>query len=700
MKTQLQHRASFLSAAISGVLAAAALATSSNAGAFDFGSDGGLTGSLDTTISLGGAWRVAAQNPALVGVADGGTGRSVNIDDGDANYQKNDQFSEAFKVTSELSLKYKNYGFFARGSGLYDVAVMDMATRRTPLSAAAKDLAGHYVRLLDAFAYGKWDIGQGHPVELRVGKQIVSWGESTFIQGGLSGVNPVDVSALRIPGSELKEAFTPQQMVKGSLGISENTSIEAFYLLGWRRTEPEPAGTYFSTNDYVSAGGKQVFLGFGGFSDQGVDFRSLGGPLIPNFQGVPQGPRIDPKDSGQFGFALRWFLPNLGSGTELSFYFTNYASHLPLISGRAGTTTGIANAAATATAMEATAQALVAGLPEAAAIQVGTAAGYQAAHASGGTITPATLASYATVGANTYLGGGNLASQVNNFATHEFAQTASYFVEYPDNLQTFAVAFNTQIGTSGVALQGQVEYRKDTPLQFDDVELLFSALTPLEQALYGLQYPGASFPGSCNPAVPTLSRCGQLGATIPGGTVQGWGRYNVWQEQLTATKAFSQILGAQQLVFLAEVGATNVVGMPDKTTGGPNGQGLRFNGPGTSVSGNAALSYLHYGEVEPQNRFADPFSWGYRVAAKLEYPNLLGSWTVSPKLTWQQDVKGTTPGPGGNFVEGREALGLGVGASLQNRWQIDLTYTKYAGAGRFNDLIDRDWVAAALKYSF
>ena len=700
MKTQMLNRPSVLSAAIGAILGVVGLAAAPAARAFDFGSDGGLNGSLDTTVSFGGAWRVASQNPALVGVADGGTGRSPNIDDGDANYYKNDQFSEAFKVTSEFSLKYKNYGFFARGSGLYDLAVMDMSTRRTPLSAAAKDLAGHYVRLLDAFAYGKWEMGQGHPIELRVGKQIVSWGESTFIQGGLSGVNPVDVSALRVPGSELKEAFMPQQMVKGSLGISENTSLEAFYLLGWRRTEPEPAGTYFSTNDYVASGGKQVFLGFGGFSDQGVDFRPLGGPLIPNFQGVPQGPRLDPTDSGQFGFAFRWFLPSLGSGTELSFYFTNYASHLPLISGRAGTAAGIANAAGAATAMEATAQALVAGLPESAAIRVGTAAGYQAAHAAGGTIAPATLASYATVGANTYLGGGDLATQVNNFATHEFAQTASYFVEYPDNLQTFAVAFNTQLGTSGVALQGQVEYRKDTPLQFDDVELLFSALTPLEQALFGLQYPGAQFPSSCNPAVPTLSRCGQLGATIPGGTIHGWGRYNVWQEQLTATKAFSQVLGAQQLVMVAEVGATNVVGMPDKTTGGPNGQGLRFNGPGTSVSGNTALAYLHYGEVEPLNRFADPFSWGYRFAAKLEYPNLIGSWTVSPKMTWQHDDKGTTPGPGGNFVEGREALGLGLGASLQNRWQLDVTYTKYAGAGRYNDLIDRDWVAAAIKYSF
>jgi Protein of unknown function (DUF1302) len=700
MKTQMLNRASNLSAAIGAVLAVAACAVAPSAQAYDFGNDGGLTGSLDTTVSFGTAWRVASQNPALVGVADGGTGRSVNIDDGDANYNKGDQFSEAFKVTSELSLKYNNYGFFARGSGLYDLAVMDMSTRRTPLSAAAKDLAGHYIRLLDAFAYGKWDIGQSHPIELRVGKQIISWGESTFIQGGLSGINPVDVSALRVPGSELKEAFLPQQMVKASLGTSANTSIEAFYLLGWRRTEIEPDGTYFSTNDYVSAGGSHVFLGFGGFSDQGTDFRPLGGPVIQNFQGVPEGPRIDPSDSGQFGFAFRWFMPNLGSGTELSFYFTNYASHLPLISGRAGTVTGISNAAGAATAMEVTAQALVAGLPESAAIQAGAAAGYQAAHASGGTISASTLASYATIGANTYLGGGNLATQVNNFATHEFAQTASYFVEYPDNLQTFAVAFNTQLGTSGVALQGQVEYRKDTPLQFDDVELLFSALTPLEQALYGLQNPGAPFPTTCDPAIPTLTRCGQLGAATPGGVIHGWGRYNVWQEQASATKAFSQLLGAQQLVVVAEVGATNVVGMPDKTTGGPNGQGLRFNGPGTSVSGNAALAYLHYGEVEPQNRFADPFSWGYRLAAKLDYPNLIGSWTVSPKLTWQQDVKGTTPGPGGNFVEGREALSLGLGANLQNRWQLELTYTKYAGAGRYNDMIDRDWAAAAIKYSF
>ena len=33
---------------------------------------------------------------------------------------------------------------------------------------------------------------------------------------------------------------------------------------------------------------------------------------------------------------------------------------------------------------------------------------------------------------------------------------------------------------TGIALQGEVSFRQDVPLQFDDVELLFAALTPLE----------------------------------------------------------------------------------------------------------------------------------------------------------------------------------------------------------------------------
>jgi hypothetical protein len=682
-------------------LVASSFATA--AGAFDFqANDGQLTGSWDTTVSYGEGWRVKSPNPALVGSADGGTSQSVNTDAGDLNYKSGQPFSQAFKLTSEFALKFQNYGIFLRGSSLYDYAVMDQNTARTPITEEGKKIAGAYARMLDEFAYGKWDLGS-HPFEVRLGKQIIGWGESTFIQGGLTAVNPVDLSALNVPGSELKEAFLPQNMIKMTLGLTRDVSAEAFYMFDWRRTELDPVGTYFSTNNAVGAGSTQLFLNFGEFSSQGTDFRPLGGPFIANFQAVPEGPRYDPKRSGQGGLALRWFLPDLGSGTELGFYFMQYASHLPVFSVRSGTSVGIANAKGAATTVEAAAQALVGGATPQAAVNVATAAGLQASGASGGNVSAATLASYATIAINTLRDGGtaaNIAAQANSLATNEYGQTAEYYLQYPDNLQTIGASFNTSLGTSGIALQGELTYRHNTPLQYDDVELLYAALAPLEQGLFPLSNPGAAFPSTCSAAMPTLTRCAQLAANGPGGSIQGWGRFDVWQFQMTATKAFSQVLGAQQLILLAEAGVTDVPELPNKTSGGPNGQGLRLDGPGTNVSGNAALAGYQLGIVEPQDAFPTQYSWGYVALAKLDYPNLVGAWNIAPHVTWQQDVRGTSPGPGGNFIEGRTALSAGVGASLENRWELDFSYTQYSGAGHYNLLNDRNFVAATVKCSF
>ena len=89
-----------------------------------------------------------------------------------------------------------------------------------------------------------------------------------------------------------------------------------------------------------------------------------------------------------------------------------------------------------------------------------------------------------------------------------------------------------------------------------------------------------------------------------------------------------------------------------------NGFGLRYDGQGTFVSGNAPLSSAHFGEVEKNTNFGSEFSWGYRLLATLTYDNLIGAWSVTPRVGWAQDVTGNTPGPGGNFVEGRETLTL------------------------------------------
>jgi len=677
--------------------------------AWDFqNDDGSFTGSWDTTLTYGQAWRIESRDCRLIAIADGGCGRSPNIDDGNLNWDT-DMYSRAAKILTELSLNFKNTGIFVRASALYDDAAGN--TARTPLTDASEDLVQSYTRLLDAFFYTKFSIGSMNS-ELRLGRQAVSWGESTFIQNGINVINHFDVAALRVPGSELKEAFLPQEMVNFSVQFTDNFSAQAVYISDWNATVPEPAGSYFSNNDFAPTGGEKVVLGFGSFSDQGVDFRPLGGPYITNFQTVNRLDTVKPDDQGQYGFNLKYYAPGLNNGTEFGLFFLNYHSRLPLISGQTGTQVGVGNAFGALNSVGAAAQAIAAGLPVNAAIATAANLGVARSAAAGGNLDLATATQYATIGANTHLAHGDVAGQASNIATHEYALTAGYYTEYPEDIKLIGLSFNTQLQWGGIALQGEVAYRQDMPLQFDDVELLFAALTPFEQGLAALR--GTPLPTTCPEGVPaasTLTHCGQLGGFGLDQKVQGWDVYDTYQAQITATKTVANVLHASQMVIVAEAGVTHIQDMPDKLTGGPNGRGLRFNGPATNVSGNYELRGRHcptipaadclaLNLVEPQNRFADATSYGYRVAGRLEYPGLMGPWNVLPRFNWQHDVSGTTPGPGGNFVEGRYGLTLGVAANLQAKWEIDMSWTKFGGAGRFNDLNDRDYVAATLKFSF
>src|ERR1041384_2061230 len=83
--------------------------------AWDFQNDSGtFSGSWDTTLTYGQAWRVEGRDCRLIAIADGGCGRSPNIDDGDLNYDT-DMFSRALKALTEVSLNYRGVGAFVRG---------------------------------------------------------------------------------------------------------------------------------------------------------------------------------------------------------------------------------------------------------------------------------------------------------------------------------------------------------------------------------------------------------------------------------------------------------------------------------------------------------------------------------------------------------------------------------------------------------
>ena len=467
---------------------------------------------------------------------------------------------------------------------------------------------------LDGFVYGSFD-PMGKTVRVRVGRQVISWGESTFIQNGINVVNPVDVSRLRVAGAELKEAFLPVDSVYGSFSLTENLSLEAFYLFEFEEIEPDPTGAYFSTNDFAVQGGQYVMLGFG-TSPQPVDNPENFYPVC--YQGqpsdrdlppalvaagcasaVPRGPNRAASDDGQFGVALRWYAAALNE-TEFGFYFMNYHSRLPLLSG----------------------------------ISVTSAS----------------------------------------------PTTGRYFVEYPEDIELWGLSWNTTI-PGGWAFQGETSYRPNMPLQFDDVELLFAALSPLNPLI---PQPGNRF-GS------------QLGQFGPGEEIRGWERHEVGQLQGTFTKVFGpgNFARAEQIAVVGEFGATKVWDLPPHDV-------LRYQGDGTDTGGGPDMSSgALRNPLTLTDGFPTSFSWGYRVAARADYSGVFGgSLNMSPRIAFNHDVNGTTPGPGGNFLEGRKSVTLGLETSYLNQWVFDLAYTRFSGGGIFNLIRDRDFAQFSVRYSF
>ncbi|WP_375183539.1 DUF1302 domain-containing protein, partial [Marinobacter sp.] len=199
---------------------------------------------------------------------------SNNFDDGNLNFDKNDTVSKIVKGTSELFMSYDvdsdvltRVGGFVRGRYWYDFELKDEARavdyvgQQRELNDQAKGNASGG-EFMDAYIFTDWYVGDV-PLSVRYGNQVVSWGESTFIQGGINVINPVDVAKLRVAGSELKEAFEGVNMIWASIELTPSLSIEPLYMFEYQQVDPDPAGTYFATNDLATPGGSYAMLGFG-----------------------------------------------------------------------------------------------------------------------------------------------------------------------------------------------------------------------------------------------------------------------------------------------------------------------------------------------------------------------------------------------------------------------------------------------------
>ncbi|GAA5217812.1 DUF1302 domain-containing protein [Corallincola platygyrae] len=679
-----------------------------NAVTFNWGE---VEGSFDSTFTVGASWRVEDRDYDLIGKSNQPafnnnsanwrgydpvtnpifpvssvwghpTGiYSTNSDNANLTYDAGDTFSEIVKGVHELELNYQNYGLFVRGMYFYDFAMMDGHDWDNPVTGEeydpcrdgeAKDEVCRDIRLLDAYVTADFDLGdQGDiPLSIRVGNQVVNWGESTFIPHGLSEIVPVDIAQLRTPGAELREAFIPTGMIWASLGLTENITLEAFYQYEWEKSVLPPPGSYFSTNDFAGSGGhlNTVQLQFAQNPDQNLDgliarmngldeqYQALTGmtlaELLANFENLPadvqsqvaglyiasgteqalKSGSIEPDDGGQYGIKLAWFVPELND-TEFGFYFVNYHSRRPIISGYAS------NFCVDPTAGECTDAAVLQDLSRIAAGPIDE-------------------------------------SSINDLT----AFTRGYLV-YPEDIKMFGLSFNTGIGDTSVA--GEISHRQDEPLQIDDVELLF-AFMPEQLANADPETYGA------------LEGISQLEAPAPGGWVDGYVESDTTQMQMTLTHLFGPTLGADNFFALAEVGGIYIHDMPDEDE-------LRLNAPGTDRSGgfpvSQGLEQLVQDGVET-NPFPDDFSWGYRLRAQFVYNDVFAGVNVSPRVFFAHDVSGTTPDPLFMFIEERKSAGLGIGFDYLQRWSADLSYNAFwDGVGTSNRMEDRDFVSFNIKYS-
>lgn len=289
---------------------------------------------LQNKFSVGAAWRVQSQDPDLIGIGNGGRAYSLNKDDGDLAFQKGEVTSSISKLTSDITLSKGKFGLFARGSAFFNVELNNKsyfnpanygAGKAAPISEfnqknqAVQDQLGRGVDWLDTYFYGSMPVFD-HTFSFKIGRQVLNWGESTFVLNGINSNESLNANRARVPGFALNEVIIPTPLAWASIGLTDNTSIEGYYQLRWQRTIIDASGSYFGTNDFAGIGGTRADISFGQAPEN-----------TPGMT-VTRAASRNPKNSGQFGVALRTFLPWLHE-TDMAFYAMNYHSRLPLFSG-------------------------------------------------------------------------------------------------------------------------------------------------------------------------------------------------------------------------------------------------------------------------------------------------------------------------------------------------------------------------------
>jgi hypothetical protein len=632
-----------------------ALAQSAAAATFDL--DGGATVIWNTTVSAGTSVRAESTDPRLVhpnnAALYGITGAlGGNTDDGTLNFEKGKSFSSPFKIVSDLEYKKDNWGAFIRGKAWYDYTLENRGVRHGSFTngytQGAKLDDSHYedlakfsgVALLDAYVYGSFDLG-GHDTRLRAGRHVLNWGESLFIQG-VNQINPIDVPALRRPGTEIKEVLLPVGMVSANVGLGKGFSAEGFYQFEWQNSVLDGCGTYFLAVD-ASVGPKTQEACRAGFNQsltaaQAAQLSALLHRTIPTGDagGVAAGaylPAVATKEAsngGQYGVSLRYLSEPLD--TEFGAYALTYNSRTPILS---------------------------------------------------------------TIKGNSPF---PLTTQLLGAA----ASQEALFWDYPEKVRLYGLSAATNF--AGAAFGAEFSYSPNFPVQLGAGDLLGGLIygsAPAALAVLGVSAPVAALMNANRGPLGSRFIAAQNGQVVA-----GYDRLKKSQLQVNAIQFFPNVLGGDVLTVAGEVGMQHVNVPDSATGvryGRSFVFGIATHpgyGPlAAAVPGGCPVLNTANQPGCENDGFVTTNSWGYRLRGQLSYSNVLNlGVTVKPSLFWGHDVQGVSAD--GQFNEGRGTLGLGLGFEYHKRYFIDLGYVTYSNSAKWDPLRDRDYWSVAFSATF
>ena len=699
---------------------------------FEFGS---FVGTLDSRFMLGGALRAESADPDLIGklnldpdlcgdtnclsfsgdpsenqklVDAPGAFFGAMKDDGTLNYDRGDLVSAVFRISEDLSMTWRDRwrielgltGYFDPVNEDFDETHPDTTFQpaRTPRKDGVARTLGLDAKIDKAFVSGEFELFE-QPLTLSVGYQRVRWGESTYIAlNSIDQINPPSQVLMHQPGTKIADIFRPVPLVLLNAPLSDNLTLELLYELAWQPAELDPGGSFNAFSDYIE--GDHLVLAVGQAHEDPDGLARWPFPVNTISETsftvrLLDESTYEPRDSGQFGAKLSWYLEDFNGGTELSLYALNYHSQLPYFS-------AIAAQETCARDSRSFVQAFV------------DCKGFVGFNPATG-LEPLPIDSFVGL------------------------------YEYPEDIQMFGVSFNTNV--AGWSLAGEYVIRPELPLQVALTDVAYAGLQPafperdltlgvdpntLAQILVSLPdivaggIPDPALVPALANALPTLLQIFASGTVTipsarsaipdflsvyrgqpiqPGQLVHGYERFPVDQIGLTALRLFgaSNPLGADQVLLLAEVGATHIWDLPSRSRLQIEGGDINAThaSPGADGTGSGGEpDARRFTPTQQTGGFATEWSWGYRVSLGLEYNDLLWGMNLKPSFVWMHDVHGIAPQPMQNFIEGAMQYVIGTAVDAGNEWSAQLLHHGYAGGGTVNSQKDRDIVALSLAYAF